>query len=104
MAAHPQAALPRTLWASSLHAAWAASAAVTAAYGPREALPVAEHPTAAQDARGSQGSPDAHEVFERATAHGDDHTIKFAGTALDAGDAAALVAIDRAIELNTPAW
>jgi hypothetical protein len=68
---------------------------VTSAYGPREALPVAEHLTAPQD---------AEELFVRAAAHGDDHTIKFTDTALDVGDAAALTAAGRAIELNTPAW
>ncbi|GFN04647.1 hypothetical protein Smic_32030 [Streptomyces microflavus] len=88
-------ALPDTLWVPSLHAAWAASAAVTSAYGPREALPVAEHLTAPQE---------AEELFVRAAAHGDDHTIKFTDTALDVGDAAALTAAGRAIELNTPAW
>ncbi|MEW1614746.1 MULTISPECIES: questin oxidase family protein [unclassified Streptomyces] len=88
-------ALPHALWVPSLHAAWAASAAVTSAYGPREALPVAAHLTAPQD---------AEEMFVRAAAHGDDHTIKFTDTALDVGDAAALVAAGRAIELNTPAW
>jgi len=92
---HTLPALPDTLWAPSLHAAWAASAAVTSAYGPREALPVAPHLTAAQDAQ---------EVFARAAAHGDDHTIKFTDTALDVGDTAALAAAGRAIELNTPAW
>ncbi|MEU3834619.1 questin oxidase family protein [Streptomyces microflavus] len=92
---HTLPALPDTLWVPSLHAAWAASAAVTSAYGPREALPVAEHLTAPQD---------AEELFVRAAAHGDDHTIKFTDTALDVGDAAALTAAGRAIELNTPAW
>lgn len=87
-------ALPGTLWTPSLHAAWAASAAVTSAYGPREA----QHLPTAQAAQHPQ------EVFERAAAHGDDHTIKFTDTALDVGDAAALVAAGRAIELNTPAW
>lgn len=94
-------ALPGTLWTPSLHAAWAASAAVTSAYGPREAQPVTEHLTTAQAAPVAQHP---QEVFERAAAHGDDHTIKFADTALDVGDAAALVAAGRAIELNTPAW
>ncbi|SCD85082.1 MULTISPECIES: questin oxidase family protein [unclassified Streptomyces] len=88
-------ALPDSLWVPSLHAAWAASAAVTSAYGPREGVPVA-------DLR--SGPRDPQEVFERAAAHGDDHTIKFADTALDVGDTTALVAAGRAAELNTPVW
>ncbi|MEV7910792.1 questin oxidase family protein [Streptomyces griseus] len=84
-------ALPRELWAPSLRAAWAASAAVTAAYAPREAAPVPASAGAA---------PDAGELFARAAAHGDDHTIKFTDTALDVGDALAFSAARRAIELN----
>ncbi|MEU9705636.1 questin oxidase family protein [Streptomyces sp. NPDC047981] len=85
-------ALPRELWAASLAAAWAASAAVTAAYAPREgAAPLATTLT-------------AEEVFARAAAHGDDHTIKFADTALDVGDPTALAAAVRAVDLNPPAF
>lgn len=87
-------ALPGALWEPSLRAAWAASAAVTAAYAPREAAPLP--PSGA-------GAPDAQELFARAAAHGDDHTIKFADTALDVGDATAFAAALRAIELNPPA-
>ncbi|MFF2011463.1 questin oxidase family protein [Streptomyces sp. NPDC058195] len=83
-------ALPRALWAPSVAAAWAASAAVTAAYGPAEA---AEYPPA---------DSSAEELFARAAAHGDDHTIKFTDTALDVGDATALAAALRSIELNPP--
>ncbi|MFJ1830081.1 questin oxidase family protein [Streptomyces sp. NPDC088178] len=83
-------ALPRALWAPSLGAAWAASAAVTAAYGPAEPAPYA--PTTAS----------AEELFARAAAHGDDHTIKFTDTALDVGDSTALAAALRSIELNPP--
>ncbi|MFE3018168.1 questin oxidase family protein [Streptomyces sp. NPDC059256] len=84
-------ALPRGLWAPSLSAAWAASAAVTAAYTPatRAALPAM-----------TDASPE--EIFERAAAHGDDHTIKFTDTALDVGDGLALTAAVRSIELNVP--
>lgn len=88
-------ALPGELWSPSLRAAWAASAAVTAAYAPREAAPV---PAAAA------GAPDAGELFARAAAHGDDHTIKFTDTALDVGDALAFSAAGRAIELNPPVF
>ncbi|MEV6163188.1 questin oxidase family protein [Streptomyces sp. NPDC052052] len=83
-------ALPRPLWAPSLAAAWAASAAVTAAYTPGGPSPY--EPTTAS----------AEELFARAAAHGDDHTIKFTDTALDVGDATALAAALRSIELNPP--
>ncbi|MFF8958862.1 questin oxidase family protein [Streptomyces sp. NPDC014894] len=83
-------ALPRELWPASLGAAWAASAAVTAAYAP--AAPAAYTPV--------RSTPE--EIFERAAAHGDDHTIKFTDTALDVGDGIALAAAVRSIELNTP--
>lgn len=83
-------ALPRALWAPSLGAAWAASAAVTAAYAP--AGPAPYTPTRAT----------AEEIFERAAAHGDDHTIKFTDTALDIGDGLALTAAVRSIEMNEP--
>lgn len=86
-------ALPRELWPASLAAAWAASAAVTAAYAP--AAPAVYAPT---------GALTAEDIFERAAAHGDDHTIKFADTALDVGDQAALIAGLRSIELNEPAF
>ncbi|WP_309052243.1 questin oxidase family protein [Streptomyces sp.] len=85
-------ALPRALWAPSLAAAWAASAAVTAAYTPREGAP---YPAT---------SLTAEEVFARAAAHGDDHTIKFADTALDVADPVALAAAVRAVELNPPVF
>ncbi|MGH4029736.1 questin oxidase family protein [Actinomycetota bacterium Odt1-20B] len=84
-------ALPRELWPASLQAAWSASAAVTAAYSP-----------AAPQAYGPAGSLTADEIFARAAAHGDDHTIKFADTALDVGDEVALAAALRGIELNDP--
>lgn len=84
-------ALPRELWTPSLDAAWAASAAVTAAYAP--AVPAPYPSTTAH----------ADELFERAAAHGDDHTIKFTDTALDVGDATARAAALRSIELNPPA-
>ncbi|MFF4604424.1 questin oxidase family protein [Streptomyces sp. NPDC001339] len=66
-------ALPRELWASSFAAAWAATSAVTAVFAagmPRRPAPNASSVT-------------PEEVFERAVAHGDEHAIKFADTALD---------------------
>ncbi|MGW4501340.1 questin oxidase family protein [Micromonospora sp. NPDC004336] len=66
-------ALPETLWAPSLAAAWAATAAVTAAFAPAEGRP-APRPGSA---------PDADEVMRRATDTGDAHAIKFVDTAMD---------------------
>ncbi|MEV5440705.1 questin oxidase family protein [Streptomyces sp. NPDC052682] len=83
--------LPRALWVPSLHAAWTATAAVTAMYAP--AAPVAYAPPARLT---------AGEVLERALAHGDEHVIKFTDTALDAGDERALAAAQRAVELSEP--
>jgi hypothetical protein len=83
--------LPRNLWAPSLHAAWTASAAVTAMYAP--AQPVDYQPPARLT---------AEEVLERALAHGDEHVIKFTDTALDVGDDQAFAAAQRAVELSTP--
>ncbi|MDV9187887.1 hypothetical protein R6L23_06615, partial [Streptomyces sp. SR27] len=65
-------------------------AAVTAAYTPAEAAP---YPCT---------SLTPEEVFARAAAHGDDHTIKFTDTALDVGDPLALAAAVRSIDLNPP--
>jgi questin oxidase-like protein len=73
--------LPPPLWQPSLEAAWAATAAVTAAYAPPD-----ERPAPAQDGL------DAQEVMARAAAHGDPHVIKFADTALDVGTPGSLAA------------
>jgi hypothetical protein len=83
--------LPRELWAPSLHAAWAASAAVTAMYAPEEAV-VYTPP----------GHLTAEEVLERALAHGDEHVIKLTDTALDVGDDLALAAALRSVEMSEP--
>ncbi|MFE9017799.1 questin oxidase family protein [Streptomyces sp. NPDC007808] len=83
--------LPRELWAPSLHAAWTASAAVTAMYAPKE--PVVYTPAARLT---------AEEVLERALAHGDEHVVKFTDTALDVGDEPALTAALRAVEISRP--
>ncbi|MFF9814869.1 questin oxidase family protein [Streptomyces sp. NPDC014006] len=84
-------ALPRELWVPSLHAAWTASAAVTAMYAPAE-------PVAWQ----TPGTLTAEDVLERALAHGDEHVIKLTDTALDVGDEQALAAALRAAELSEP--
>ncbi|MFF1292253.1 MULTISPECIES: questin oxidase family protein [unclassified Streptomyces] len=83
--------LPRELWPPSLHAAWSASAAVTAMYAPSEA--VAWTPPARLT---------AEEVMERALAHGDEHVIKLTDTALDVGDELALAAALRSVEMSDP--
>ncbi|WP_030617131.1 questin oxidase family protein [Streptomyces sclerotialus] len=108
-------ALPEHLWVPSLHAAWAASAAVTAAYAPR-------HPARPQDATGAApgGATDAPDgasgtdtpgdasadAFERAAAHGDAHAIKLTDTALDVAAATgrpeALRAAHQAVTLIPP--
>ncbi len=84
-------ALPRPLWVPGLHAAWTASAAVTAMYAPD--APVAYAPP---------GAFTPEEVFERALAHGDEHVIKLTDTALDVGDEQALAAALRCAELSEP--
>lgn len=85
-------ALPQDLWAPSLHAAWTASAAVTAMYAPPEPLaaPRPGRPVA------------AGEVLERALAHGDEHVIKFTDTALDTGDPLALAAALHCADISDP--
>lgn len=90
-------ALPRELWAPSLGAAWAASAALTSLFSPDEPLPPLR-----------TGSLTPEEVFERAAAHGDAHAIKLTDTVLDVaswaqpGDDRALAAALRALELIPP--
>ncbi|MFL6143694.1 MAG: hypothetical protein ACJ72N_17765 [Labedaea sp.] len=71
-------ALPRDLWAPSLSAVWAASAAIISTYAPvpgapRETLP---EPPDADDP--------VSEVLDRAAANGDEHVIKFTDTAVEA--------------------
>lgn len=96
-------ALPSELWVPSLGAAWAASAAVTALYSPTAPTPAAELP---EPPSGSVAEA-AEELFARAARHGDEHTVKFADTALDVaaatGSTDALVAAVRATELIEPA-
>ncbi|MFC5833408.1 questin oxidase family protein [Nonomuraea insulae] len=90
-------ALPAEVWGASLDAAWAASAAVTAAYAPAEAASRRDLPVV-------PGS--AEEVFDLAVRHGDEHVIKLADTALDVhhrtGDPDALAAVVRAVTLIEP--
>ncbi|RLP92969.1 questin oxidase family protein [Micromonospora sp. CV4] len=66
-------ALDRALWAPSLAAAWAATAAVTSVYAPTAGTPPPTVPAAAPA-----------EVFARAARHGDEHVVKLADAVLDA--------------------
>ncbi|MGI5211587.1 questin oxidase family protein [Plantactinospora sp. CA-290183] len=66
-------ALPVTLWGPSLDAAWAATAAVTAAYAPAEP----------RSRRPADPAPQIDEVMSRAADSGDAHAIKFVDTAVD---------------------
>ncbi|WP_199549588.1 questin oxidase family protein [Streptomyces sp. N35] len=84
-------ALPHDLWLPSLHAAWTASAAVTAMYAPPAGITYTP-----------PGTFTPEEVMERALAHGDEHVIKLTDTALDIGDERALAAALRAVELSAP--
>ncbi|HEX5598338.1 MAG TPA: questin oxidase family protein [Micromonosporaceae bacterium] len=85
-------ALPTKLWVPSLQAAWAATAAVTAAYAPAQPRPFGPLRIA----------PDIPEVLQQATDSGDAHAIKFADTAVDtyrrSADASILAMALRSIE------
>jgi hypothetical protein len=90
-------ALDERLWAASVAASWAASAALTAIYAPAAPAGPAELPD-------SPAGPEAAEdTFARAVEHGDEHVIKFADTAADVyartGSADALAAAVRATQL-----
>jgi len=94
---HTLPALPAELWGASASAAWAASAAITAAYAPTRPAHRAELPAAPSDTGGLAA------IIERAATHADEHVIKFADTAADVfertGDTEALAAAVRASEL-----
>ncbi|MET8305552.1 questin oxidase family protein [Micromonospora sp. NPDC005173] len=66
-------ALDRALWAPSLAAAWAATAAVTSVYAPADGITAPTVPAATPA-----------EVFDRAARHGDAHVVKLADAVLDA--------------------
>jgi hypothetical protein len=90
-------ALDNDLWAPSLAASWAASAALTAVYAPAV-------PASRADLPGAPAGPQAAEdTFARAVDHGDEHVIKFADTAADVyartGNGDALAAAVRAADL-----
>ncbi len=69
---HVLPVLPHEMWAPSLGAVWAASAAITSGYAPA---------TARDEGTPVPASP--HDVVEQAVAHGDEHVIKFADTAIE---------------------
>jgi hypothetical protein len=89
-------ALSQDLWAPSATAAWDAAALITAIYAPPEPAPPETLPPA------PTGPGAADETFARAVAHGDEHVIKFADTAIDVhartGEASALAAAVYAVE------
>jgi Questin oxidase-like len=92
--------LPEILWESSLHAAWAASAAITMIYNPRQG-------SAETGGHVDRVSASAADTFALAVEHRDAHVIKLADTALDvyrwtAGQDA-LDAVHRAVDLIKPA-
>jgi hypothetical protein len=94
---HTLPALPRDLWAPSLSAVWAVSAAIISAYAPRAGAPRVGLPVM------SPGPDAVADLVGRAAAHGNEHVIKFADTAADAyehtGDADTLAAALRVGEL-----
>jgi Questin oxidase-like len=83
--------LPQSMWVPSFEAAWSASAAVLAAYLPRDSRPF-------------RSASDVDEVLEQAMRHGSEHVIKLADTAVRAhersGDELALAAVLTAVDLD----
>jgi hypothetical protein len=90
-------ALDTELWAPSLAAAWAATAALTAVYAPAAPAARTKLPGPPAD------SQPVESTFARAVDHGDEHVIKFADTAADVyartGNPDALAAAIRAADL-----
>ena len=106
---HALPALPARLWAPSLTAVWAASAAIFAAFAPPEpahpepAHPEPAHPEGANPKGASPGPGTTADVLDRAVDHGDEHVIKFTDTAAEAytrtGQPDTLAAALRAVTL-----
>ncbi|MPZ79996.1 MAG: DUF4243 domain-containing protein [Actinophytocola sp.] len=71
---HVLPALPEGMWIPSLVAAWAATAAITAAYSPADP---------ARPPGVSLGADPSAEALDRAASHYDEHVIKFTDTAVD---------------------
>jgi len=76
---HLLPSLPPDQWAPSLTAAWAAAAAVVAAYAPARPAPV-------QDVVRAGRRLTREDVLQRAAEHGDEHVLKLADTAVEAYD------------------
>jgi hypothetical protein len=74
---HVLPVLPKDLWQPSFVAAWAACAAITAAYAPAGPIEPDGAPISLD-----RTDPVA-DVLDRAARHGDEHVIKFADTAVD---------------------
>jgi len=74
---HTLPALPRELWAPSLAAIWATTAAIFSAYAPASGAPRSALPSP------PTGPDAAAEVLDRAVAHADEHVIKFTDTAAE---------------------
>ena len=97
---HTLPALPPGLWAPSLTAVWAATAAIFSSYAPARGAPRAALPAppASRDATA--------ELVDRAVAHADEHVIKFTDTAAEVytrtGQTGALAAALRAGSLIPP--
>ena len=85
---HALPALPTRLWAPSLTAVWAASAAIFAAYAPPDGTDPgrADPEDAAPGPRPTllAGPGAVADVLDRAVDHGDEHVIKFTDTAAEA--------------------
>jgi Questin oxidase-like len=94
---HTLPELPRELWAPSLAAVWAVTAAVIATYAPVQGAPEASLPAA------PGGDDPAGAAIDAAVAHGDEHVIKFTDTAAEVyartGDPRALSAAVRITDL-----
>ena len=94
---HTLPVLPKDMWAPSLAAAWAASAAILSTYAPVEGAPRGELPAAPAD------SDPIAEALDRAAVNGDEHVIKFTDTAVEVyertGNSDALAASVRVTQL-----
>jgi hypothetical protein len=92
-------ALPVPLWRATYDAAWAVTAALTAAYRPHDPAPGAH-----TGAGAGAGAGDPAQVAGRAVAHGDEHVLKFTEVAIEShhrGNADALGAAARATRMIT---
>lgn len=93
---HALPALSQDLWEPSLGAAWAAAAAIVAAYAPADPAPRQAPPT-------RLGADPAAEALAQAADHRDEHVLKFTDTAVEVfgrtGDADALAAALHAARL-----